>query len=71
MIDEIGAEDAEGIAAVSRCGIPLIATAHAGSFEEVMSRSSLYTLIGSGAFNLFVGINRDEGGKYRLTVNKR
>ncbi len=70
MIDEIGADDAEGIAAVSKCGIPLIATAHAGSYEELLMRSALYTLIGSGVFDVFVGISYSDG-EYRLTVNRR
>ncbi len=70
MIDEIGAEDAEGIGAVSRCGIPLIATAHAGSYGELLEKSSLYPLVGSGVFEVFVGISKAEG-RYSLTVNKR
>lgn len=70
IIDEIGADDAEGIAAVSRCGIPLIASAHAGGFDELMSRGSLYSLIGMGTFGTFVGITRRAGG-YSLTVDRR
>ncbi len=70
MIDELGADDADGVAMVSRCGIPLIATAHAGSYAELLERQALYPLIGSGVFSVFVGIERGEGG-YRLRVNRR
>ncbi len=70
MIDEIGADDATDIAAVSRCGIPLIATAHSGSYEELLEKNALYDLIGSGVFRVFVGISLSEG-VYHLRVNKR
>jgi stage III sporulation protein AA len=70
IIDEIGADDAEGISAVARCGIPIVATAHAGSYEELLSRSALYPLIGSGVFSVFVGIFK-AAGEYSLTVDRR
>lgn len=70
MMDEIGADDAEGILAVTKCGIPLIATAHAGSYEELLTRSALYPLIGGGVFTTFVGISK-ESGEYSLTVDRR
>lgn len=70
MIDELGAEDAPGIARAVRCGIPLVATAHAGSFEELMSRPSLSALFECGAFDVFVGISKDENG-YSLAVDRK
>ncbi len=70
MIDEIGADDAEGISEVTGCGIPLIATAHASSYEELLERKALYSLLGTGVFRVFTGIRR-ECGKYILTVNRR
>ena len=69
MIDEIGADDAEGIGAVSKCGIPLIATSHAASLEELRSKPSLSALLSSGVFDVFVGIRR-EGERYLLTVDR-
>lgn len=70
MIDEIGSDDAYGIAESVRCGIPLIASAHAGSFEELMSKKSLEPLLSCDAFDVFVGISR-EGEGYRLEVNRK
>ncbi len=69
MIDEIGAEDAESLLGVVRCGIPLIATAHASSFSEVMTRPALRPLIECGVFSVFVGINH-LGGEYKLKVDR-
>lgn len=68
MIDELGAEDAPGVARAVRCGIPLVATAHAGSFEELTSRPSLSALFECGAFDVFAGISRN-ASEYSLTVN--
>ena len=69
IIDEIGGDDASSICEVIRCGIPIIATTHASSFEEVMSKKSLSPLISLGAFDLFVGISR-AGDGYRLKVDR-
>ena len=69
IIDEIGGDDASGISEVVRCGIPLIASAHAGSYDELMSKPSLEPLLRCGAFETFVGICRRDGG-YALTVNR-
>ena len=69
IIDEIGGDDAAAICEVVRCGIPIIATAHASSFEEVMAKRSLSPLMSVGAFDLFVGISR-KGEDYRLSVNR-
>ena len=70
IIDEIGADDAEGIAEVARSGIPLIASAHAGSYSELLSRQSLRPLFACSAFDVFVGISR-ESGEYSLEVNRK
>ena len=69
IIDEIGGDDAASIIDVLRCGIPIIATAHASSFEEIKAKRSIAPLISIGAFDLFVGIKR-EGGGYRLRVDR-
>lgn len=69
MIDEIGADDAEALLGVVRCGIPLIATAHAGDFREVMTRPALTALYSCGVFSVFVGITK-ESGEYKLKVDR-
>ena len=68
MIDEIGADDAESIRGVLKCGIPIVATAHAQSFEEIKAKPSLSPLLEVGAFDVFAGISRN-GGEYTLTVD--
>lgn len=69
MIDEIGAEDAESLMSVVRCGIPLIATAHAGSIGELLKKPSLRGLLSAEVFSLAVGIYYDSG-KYILEVDR-
>ena len=61
VIDEIGAKDAAGLYAVMRCGIPIVATAHASSLEEVRSKPSISLIAKSGVFDLFVGIVKNNG----------
>ena len=69
IIDEIGAEDAGLIIDVVRCGVPIVATVHASSFEEIMQKNSLSALIKCKAFETFVGISFGNG-IYRLKVDK-
>lgn len=69
MIDELGEGDAEPISRVVRCGIPIVATAHAGSLDELKSRVALSPLFALGVFDLFVGISRDNG-EYILTADR-
>ena len=69
MIDEIGRDDAEALMGVVRCGIPLIATAHAADFSEIMTRPALRPLIDCGVFSVFVGISHT-GGEYKLRVDR-
>jgi stage III sporulation protein AA len=69
MIDEIGAEDSEAILSVVRCGIPIVATAHAGSKEELMSRPALRGLFDASVFGIAVGIFIKEG-KYLLSAEE-
>ena len=69
IIDEIGADDAESIRDVLRCGIPIVATAHAADFEEIKHKPCLATLLETGAFDVFAGISRTKSG-YILTVDK-
>ena len=66
MMDEIGADDGENILSVVRCGVPIIATAHGGSRDEILARPSLSGLISCGAFSVLVGIYR-RGREYRLS----
>ena len=69
MIDELGADDCAAILDVVRCGVPLVATAHAYDFDEVMAKPALRPLINCGVFSVFVGISR-RGGVYTLSVDR-
>ncbi len=64
VIDEIASDEAEALRSVMRCGIPVIATAHASSMEELLRKPHISRLIDLGVFDLFVGITRtgDEFG---------
>ena len=68
-VDEVGGDDALAIAGVVRCGVPIIATAHAATREELFSRSSLSPLFECGAFEVLVGIGKS-GESYSLTVDR-
>ena len=69
MIDELSAEDAQLLPPVLRSGVPIVATAHAGGFSEVMEKPSLAPILSAGTFEVFVGIERRDG-KYSLTVDR-
>ncbi len=59
VCDEIGSpEDAAAILQVQGCGIPLIASAHAGSYAELISRPPFRLLDEGGVFAAYLGICR-------------
>lgn len=70
VCDEIGGmEDAHAILAAANCGVPIIASAHASSAEDLLSRPFMRLLHQARAFECYVGITR--GGEcgfcYRFT----
>lgn len=69
MVDEVGANDVDALLGAIRCGVPVIATAHASCLEELSSASSVSRIIDSGIFDTFVGISAD-GGRYSLRVER-
>lgn len=63
ICDEIGTdEEAEAILSVQNCGVPLIASAHAGTFEELLRRPNIKKLVSAYIFRLAVGIQRRGAG---------
>lgn len=59
VCDEIGDyEEAMTLVSSHNCGVPLIASAHAGSVEELMSRTGLRLLHEAAIFGAYVGIGR-------------
>lgn len=69
MIDELGADDAEALLGVVRCGIPLIATAHAAGCEELLAKPALRGLFDCSVFSVLVGISAEDGS-YKLRVDR-
>ena len=69
ICDEIGDID-EAMALVSshNCGVPLIASAHAGSVEQLMSRTGIRLLHEAKIFGAYVGISRDGRGDFNYDV---
>ncbi len=76
-VDELGGiEDVAALKEAIRCGVKLLATAHADSLEELRKREYIKELLSSGAFERIVIISRARGpgtieGVYdsRLGVN--
>ena len=62
LLDEIGSrEEAEAILAVSGCGVPMVATAHAATREELCARPAVRMLLEAGIFGALFGLARQEG----------
>ena len=67
MVDEIGADDTEPLQEVVRCGIPIVATVHAKTEEELRRKKNIRPLLELGAFSVAVGISLSNRG-YELFV---
>lgn len=61
LCDELSDEDALRLLTIG-CGVPLIASAHAGGPSELLSRPGLGQLLRSGRFFGMVGLHRGQGG---------
>lgn len=62
MADEIGtADEADALLCALGVGVPLIATAHASSFEELSSSEAIRPLMMAGAFRVYAGILQKDG----------
>lgn len=69
VCDEIGdVDEAMALASVQNCGVPLVATAHAGSVAELLRRSGLRLLHKAALFGAYVGIRRDGCGGFLYDV---
>ena len=61
VCDEIGShEDARAILQNAGCGVPLIASAHASTLSELLSRPAFRELHQSGVFHTYVGLAREQ-----------
>ncbi len=62
--DEIGSsEEAKAILSAENSGVPLIATAHAGSLKELLMRPNIRMLYDGNVFRYYIGLSREEGTK--------
>jgi stage III sporulation protein AA len=69
ICDEIGGlEDTRSILSAQNSGVPLIATTHAGSFEQLKRKPNINNLIENGVFEYFAGISLDNNNiiKYKI-----
>ncbi|MBQ9732787.1 MAG: Flp pilus assembly complex ATPase component TadA [Clostridia bacterium] len=65
MLDELGPSDTEPLLMALKCGVPIIATAHAGSFSELLEKRSIAPLIEANVFGAFIEISK-KNKKYKL-----
>lgn len=73
ICDEIGDyEEAMSLVASHNCGVPLIASAHAGSVEQLLARTGLRLLHEARIFGAYVGLARDGRGGfvYNTTLSR-
>lgn len=72
VCDEIG-DYTEAMALVSshNCGVPLIASAHAGSPQELLRRTGIMLLHEANIFGAYVGIRRASNGDFEYDVHYR
>ena len=72
LCDEIGsASDAEAILTAANCGVPLVATAHAASLLELLSRPPLLQLHRAQVFGAYIELARDELGNFHYRIYDR
>lgn len=66
VCDEIGTQqDAEAILRVYGCGVPLIASAHASSIQELEQRPAIRTLLEQGVFRYIAVLDEKHQGKMK------
>lgn len=70
ICDELGAEEAKAVLSTQSFGVPLIATAHAESFEGLIGRTVFKELDRTGIFSTYVGLSR-EGRGFSFNVTER
>ena len=70
MVDELAASDAASVMEAVKCGIPIIATAHARDTEELLSKAGISELSRAGVFSAYIGI-RYTPPTYQLTLTEK
>lgn len=68
VCDEIGNDDeAIAIANAQNCGVPLIASAHASTFDSLMLKKGIVTLHKACAFGAYISLRIGAGGSFGYT----
>ena len=73
ICDEIGDyEEAMSLVSSHNCGVPLVASAHAGSLSELLLRTGIRLLYEAGIFGAYVGLKRapDMDFYYDVTLHE-
>ncbi len=72
VCDEIGdVEEAMSLISAHHGGVPLVATAHAGTPEELLRRTGIRLLHEARLFGAYVGIRRDGRGDFTYRITPR
>ena len=72
ICDEIGDyEEAMALVSSHNCGVPLIASAHASSIDELLSRTGIRLLHEAGIFGAYVRIGRKTGMNFTYQIYRR
>ena len=69
-VDELVETDMTAVCNAARCGVPVVATLHGGSFAEVLSRKNVFDGFASGAFSYLVGITRERGAPPEFEIRR-
>ena len=70
ICDEIGSmADARATLGAANCGVPLIASAHAASFSELLERPAIKILHRAHVFGKYVGLSRRAAGGFDYAVS--
>lgn len=71
LCDEIGGmTDASAILSAAGCGVPLVASVHASTAEEVLLRPLMQQLHRARVFACYTGIERNANGEMRYTFTE-
>lgn len=72
ICDEIGAGEASAVIAAANSGVPVIASAHAATLEQLLRRPGMQELHRAAVFGAYVGIERQMGEQdYLYDVHPR
>ncbi|MCL1858767.1 MAG: Flp pilus assembly complex ATPase component TadA [Oscillospiraceae bacterium] len=72
MCDEIGGlEDTNSILSAQNSGVPLIATCHAGDFEQLKRKPNINLLIQNDVFLYFAGITLDKNNIIKYNIYRQ